>query len=302
MLMRNMTKLPSGQQVSWIEAGPGDGHTVVLLHGGGADNAMLSWGSTIELLAECGYHVVAPDHPGYGQSPKAYRYATMQNQVNYVNEFLLDRGIEEYDLVGISMGGGMAIGHTLANPDKVRRLALIASYGYQATLAAQPFMMVGSWCPWLTETIQFISWNPYTVGFGLMAVLSKSVVSDELANAVREAALETRALATFNEFQRHELGPLGNRTDYSSRLGEIAQPVLLLHGEHDMIFPVSDAEKAARLLPNARLDILPGVGHWAQRDDPDRVHEALLGFLAEDRGAVDDTQPQLRVLTGGQAA
>lgn len=301
MLKRNMTKLSSGQQVSWIEAGPPDGHAVVLLHGGGADNAALSWGATVEILAECGYHVVAPDHPGYGQSPKSRGYATMQNQVNYVNEFLGERGLEEYDLVGISMGGAMAIGHTLAHPDKVRRLGLIASYGYQATLAAQPFMMFGSWCPWLTETIQLMSWNPYTVGFGLMTVLSKSVVSDELAADVRAAALNTRALATFNEFQRHELGPLGNRTDYSDRLSEITQPVLLLHGEHDVIFPVSDAEKAQRLLPNARLEVLSGVGHWVQRDDPDRVHEVLMGFFSEARQQ-PVAEPTLRVLTGGQAA
>lgn len=274
---------------------------MVLLHGGGADNATLSWGATATLLADRGYHVVAPDHPGYGQSPKSRGYATMQNQVNYVNEFLDERGYDHYDLVGISMGGAMAIGHTLAQPDKVRRLVLIASYGYQATLAAQPLMMVGSWCPWLTETIQFMSWNPLVVGFGLMTVLNKSVVSDELAAGVRAAALDTRALATFNEFQRHELGPLGNRTDYSGRLGEISQPVLLLHGEHDVIFPVSDAEKAQRLLPNARLEVLPGVGHWVQRDDPEAVHEVLTGFLAEARQQ-PIAEPTLRVLTGGQAA
>jgi pimeloyl-ACP methyl ester carboxylesterase len=146
-----------------------------------------------------------------------------------------------------------------------------------------------------------MSWNPLTVGFGLMAVLNKSVVSDELAAGVRAAALDTRALATFNEFQRDELGPLGNRTDYSSKLGEISQPVLLLHGQHDVIFPVSDAVKAQRLLPNARLEILPGVGHWAQRDDPERVHEMLTSFLTDARQQ-SVGKPTLRLLTGGQAA
>lgn len=300
MLMRNVTMLPNRQRVSWVEAGPAHGPTVVLLHGGGADNAMLSWGPTIPQLVEQGYHVVAPDHPGYGQSPKSVAYATMQNQVDYVNQFIAELGLREYDLIGISMGGGMAIGHTLANPDQVRRLALVASYGYQSTLAAQPFMMVGSWWPWLTETIQLASWNPFVVSFGLLAVLSKSVVSDELAEGVRSAALDTRALATFNEFQRHELGPLGNRTDYSSRLGEITQPVLLLHGEHDTIFPVADAHKAASLLPNVQLEILPGVGHWAQRDDPVTVHDHLLGFLA---AALEesDARPQLELIEGAAA-
>lgn len=300
MLMRNETVLTNGQQVSWIEGGPADGPAVVLLHGGGADNALLSWGPTIEVLVAEGYHVIAPDHPGYGRSPKSIRFATMENQVTYVNQFIAELGLTEYDLFGVSMGGAMAIGHTLAFPHQVRRLGLIASYGYQATLAAQPLMMIGSWVPWLSETIQAISWNPYVVGFGMMAVLSKSVVSDALSAGVREAALDTRAMATFNEFQRHELGPLGNRTDYSKRLGEITQPTLVIHGEHDMIFPVTDAHKAAQLLPNARLEVLPGVGHWAQRDDPEAVHALMLEFLAE--GAVAETSgPALRLVTGDAA-
>lgn len=205
----------------------------------------------------------------------------MANQIAYVTEFIDHLDLPEHDLVGVSMGGGMAIGHVLRRPDRVRRLALVASYGYQSTLAAQPLMMLGSWIPGLIESIQWVSANPFLTSFGLTAVLTKSVISDELAAGVRNAALETPALATFNEFQRHELGLLGNRTDFSDRLGEITQPVLLIHGEHDMIFPSTDAVKAAGLFPNAQLELLPGVGHWAQRDDPETVHALLLDFLAE---------------------
>lgn len=277
---RNETILPDGQRVSWVEGGPADGEAVVLLHGGGADNAMLSWGPALAVLVDAGYHVIAPDHPGYGESPRSRNYATMANQIAYVNSFLDTLGLDSYDLIAVSMGGAMAIGHTLAHPDRVRRLVLVASYGYQSTLAAQPMLMGGSWMPGLTDLIKWTSWNPYVVGFGLMAVLTKAVISDELADGVRRAALETPALDTFNEFQRHELMPLGNRTDFSSRLGEITQPVLLIHGDHDAIFPSNDARRAATLFPNVRLEILRGVGHWAQRDDPDTVNDLILDFLA----------------------
>ena len=275
-MIRNETTLPSGTRVSWLEAGPANGHPVVLLHGGGADNALLSWGPTMQLLAAEGYRAIAPDHPGYGRSPRPRGYATMANQIAYVTEFIDSLELEEHDLAGVSMGGGMAIGYVLARPQRVRKLALVASYGYQSTLAAQPFMMMGSWLPGLIESIQWTSWTPFLVGFGMTAVLTKSVVSDELAAGVRNAALETPALATFNEFQRHELGPLGNRTDFSDRLGEITQPVLLIHCEHDTIYPSNDAAAAAELFPNAQLELLPGVGHWAQRDDAENVHALRL--------------------------
>lgn len=299
-MIRTETTLPSGTRVSWLEAGPADGHPVVLLHGGGADNATLSWAPTMALLADQGYRAIAPDHPGYGRSPRARGYATMERQIDYVIEFIDELSLGEHDLVGVSMGGGMAIGYALARPERVRRLGLVASYGYQATLAAQPFMMVGSWVPWLTEAIQWTSWNPLVVGFGLTAVLCKSVVSDELSAGVRAAALETSALATFNEFQRHELGPLGNRTDFSYRLAELEMPVLLIHGEHDVIFPATDAVRAAELFPNAQLEILPGVGHWAQRDDPESVHPLLLNFLAADVGV--ERAPVIEIATDAASA
>lgn len=293
-MIRNETTLPTGQRVSWLEAGPPDALPVVLLHGGGADNAMLSWGLTIPFLAARGHHVIAPDHPGYGRSPRSTAYASMENQVAYVNAFVEELGLEQYDMIGVSMGGGMAIGHTLMHPHGVRRLVLIASYGYQSALAAQPMLMAGSWMPGLIESIQWTSWNPFLVGFGMTAVLSKSVVSDELSAGVSAAALETPALATFNEFQRHELGPLGNRTDYSNKLGGITQPVLLIHGEHDIIFPANDAVRAHTLFPHARLELLPGVGHWAQRDDPETVHGLLLDFLGEGSDeAATESKPDL---------
>ncbi|MDO5498461.1 MAG: alpha/beta hydrolase [Propionibacteriaceae bacterium] len=290
-MKRNDTTLASGQRISWLEAGPADGHPVVLLHGGGADNATLSWGPTVNLLAEQGYRAIAPDHPGYGQSARAKEHASMESQVDYAIEFIDSLELPVHDLVGVSMGGAMGIGYTLERSDRVRRLALVASYGYQRALAAQSLLMLGSWLPGLTESIQWTSWNPLLVGFGLTTVLTKSVVPDDLAAGVQQAALESHALATFNEFQRSELGPLGNRTDYSAVLGQITQPVLLMHGEHDMIFPAADAVRAAGLFPNAELHLLPEVGHWAQRDDPDAVHSLLLDFLGTGRRLAEGGGP-----------
>lgn len=280
-MIRNETMLPSGQCISWLDAGPADGLPIVLLHGGGADSANLSWKPALDVLATHGRRVIAPDHPGYGFSPRSTEPATMANQIDYVASFLEMLELDSYDLVGVSMGGGMAIGHTLAVGRRVRRLVLVASYGYSSALAAQPFLMAGSWLPGLTETIQLTSWNPFLIGFGMTGVMTKSVVSDEIAMGIQQAALETPALATFNEFQRHEMGLLGNRTDFSDRLGEITQPVMLIHGEHDMIFPASDTVRAASLFPDVRLELLPRVGHWAPRDDPDAVNGLLLDFLGD---------------------
>ncbi|MCW5954174.1 MAG: alpha/beta fold hydrolase, partial [Propionibacteriaceae bacterium] len=73
-------------QVSYLEWLP-DGQAkadVLLLHGGGADCAELSWGGVGPVLAEAGYRVIAPDHPGYGESPLPGWTASQERLVAYV--------------------------------------------------------------------------------------------------------------------------------------------------------------------------------------------------------------------------
>ena len=83
---RSIVQLPSGL-VSYLTWTPENASgTVVLLHGGGVDNASLSWGGISPRLAQAGYRVIAPDHPGYGRSPSAGLPVTQERLVAYVGD------------------------------------------------------------------------------------------------------------------------------------------------------------------------------------------------------------------------
>src|SRR5690606_17143220 len=100
----------------------------------------------------------------------------------------------------------------------------------------------------------------------------------ELVAAVLDEA-RGPGLETFGQWQRDQVLPTRLRTDYTSRLGEIDVPVLLVHGDRDTGVPVARAEAAARALPDGRIVVIPDAGHWVQRDRPDPVHTEVLGFL-----------------------
>ena len=65
------------------------------------------------------------------------------------------------------------------------------------------------------------------------------------------------------------------------RLEEVLAPTLLLWGQRDLYFPPSYGRRAAKVLPNARLDIFPHHGHAPHREAPEEFNRQVLDFFAE---------------------
>lgn len=108
---------------------------VLLLHGGGADSAELSWGAVGAALAAAGHHVFAPDHPGFGRSARAEWPLTQERLVRHVGELVDGLGLHDYAIAGLSLGGGMTLGHLLDQPGRARSAVLLGCYGLMPRLA-----------------------------------------------------------------------------------------------------------------------------------------------------------------------
>ena len=87
------------------------------------------------------------------------------------------------------------------------------------------------------------------------------------------------AQQAFSQFQRSEVGRTRLRSNFTPRLPELTVPTLIVHGSRDLGVPVEAARNAARLIPDARLRVFEGAGHWAQRDEPGRFNFELASFL-----------------------
>ncbi|MDO5534719.1 MAG: alpha/beta hydrolase [Propionibacteriaceae bacterium] len=277
--------------LTWQPTAPPVGPPVVLLHGGGVDNAWLSWGRLGASLAEAGHRVYAPDHPGYGDSPLPPWQHTQERLVAYVGEVLDALGLDEVVLGGLSLGGGLTLGHALEHPDRVRRLMLFGSYGLADHQMDGPAAKVGnalSWALVRTGAMERIMRGAGT-NRRLMRMSLRDIVRNpaeftpELFDAVLAETTRPDAFTAFGQWQRDQILPGRLRTNYAPRLGEIHQPTLIVHGTHDSGVPVARAREAAAALPDATLLVVDGAGHWVQRDRPDIVEPVVLDFLSGDQ-------------------
>ncbi len=117
----------SGIRVNCLIAGE-TGPPVLLLHGGGVDSASLSWRNSMPVLART-HRVFAPDWPGYGESDPPPMPCTTEYYAGLLESLLHMLDVPKASLVGISMGGGIALSFTLSSPAAVENLILVSTYG-----------------------------------------------------------------------------------------------------------------------------------------------------------------------------
>ena len=268
-----------GLQVRCLTAGVG-GQPVLLLHGGGFDSADFSYGPIIGPLSR-GRRVFAPDLPGYGVSDKPDLEYDLAYYVDFLCSLMDALGLARAALLGISMGGGAALGFALDEPERVERLVLVDSYGLGSGIPRGRLGYFLAKTPLAADLIYAIMRRSrLVVRRGLLSVVhDRRVVTDGLADEAHRLLKEPGSGRAFRSFRQNEVLWEGLRTDFSERLGEITAPTLVIHGAHDPIVPVAWARRAHKRLPNSELRVFDGCGHWPPRERPEEFNQVVEDFL-----------------------
>jgi 3-oxoadipate enol-lactonase len=244
----------------------GAGETVLLLHGIGGNRT--NWGRTVPALA-AEFCVAAYDARGYGDSGDVAGPRRMADFRDDVARVLDAMDADRAHLVGLSMGGRVALHVHAAWPERVASLVLADTHlGFRALSARDREAFVArrrdpllagktpaDIAPALARTL---AGDPEDAA--LMAELVAS-----LATLRTEPYLKTIA-ATVEE----DLDPL---TD------GIRVPTLVIAGERDRVTPPSLASEIAAAIPGAELAIIEGAGHLSNIERPDAFNAAVLAFL-----------------------
>lgn len=268
-------------RIAYRRAGT-DGPPVVLLHGAGIDDANLSWRHAVDALAD-DYRVYAPDWPGYGESTGPVDH-TVDGYVEVLAGFLASLPYERVSLVGISMGGGVALGYALANPDRVDRLALVNSYGLGGRLPRALLWKHLSQLPGATAFGSLAAGvSPTTVRFALdRLVADAGALPPAFVDDVRAKLVAPGSLRAFEAFQGNELSINGRvATNYVDDLESLSVPTLLIHGRQDPLVPARWSIRAARRIPQVELELVEDCGHWTPRERPERFNARLLEWLPD---------------------
>jgi pimeloyl-ACP methyl ester carboxylesterase len=102
----------------------GEGQPLALIEGLGTD--LSEWSTIIEPLAQS-HQVIAFDNRGAGRTDKPDEPYTIEQMAEDTNGLLDALGIARADILGISLGGRIALGLALAHPERVRRLVLVST-------------------------------------------------------------------------------------------------------------------------------------------------------------------------------
>lgn len=270
-----------GLRIHYLHDGD-KGAPLVLLHGGGSDSASLSWGHLISPLATS-YCVFAPDWPGYGESDRPDAEYSMPYYISVLGRFIDSTRLVRPSLVGISMGGAVALGFTLSHPEAVKKLVLVDSYGLQDRAPAHKLSYLFVRAPLVNE----LTWASLARSRSMARASLQGLfhnpgsLTEELFDAVFAELNKPRAGAAFRSFQRNELRWDGTNTVYMDQLDKVRAPTLIVHGADDGLVPLRFARQAHALLPGSQLRVISNAGHWVQREQPQEFLEAITAFLKE---------------------
>ena len=245
----------------------GEGPAVLLIAGQGM--TLQGWWSTIPILARS-FRVIAFDNRDTGRSsrvPLPYTVAQMADDAIAVLDAAQERRAHVY---GLSLGASVAQEMALRHPERVQALVLGASTpGVPLAVLPQPlaltfFARAGGMGPEEAEWAAV----PYTY-----SEASRRRRAERIAeNIARRMKSPIDTLAYL-----HQAAAIAAHST-CSRLNHIAAPVLVVHGEQDMIVPPSNGRLLAERIPGAQLSVWPDAGHLYPIDEPDADRE-IAGYL-----------------------
>ncbi|HPF34813.1 MAG TPA: alpha/beta hydrolase [Candidatus Krumholzibacteria bacterium] len=263
--------------VGYVEQGQGP--AMLLIHGLGS-NAK-GWDRNIDAWSR-DHRVIAVDLPGYGYSSKGPYEYSMSFYATVLSELLDKLGEPDAVWVGHSMGGQIAMTAALERPEKVRKLVLFSPAGFERFDEGEGHWMTHALTP---EFVRDTSTRGVAVNlhhnFHKMPPEAEFMIADRLQ--VRGASdFMDYCYAVSRNVSAMIDGPVW------SRLGEIAQPTLILFGENDALIPnpylhggwTRDvAAIGEREIPRSELVMVPECGHFVQFERPEYVNERVAGFV-----------------------
>lgn len=258
----------AGQKIAYLER-PGDGDTIVLLHGFGVDKD--SWDRFVRYIPK-EYRVIAFDLPGHGESfkdnEKTYSIDFIAKGVSdAVDALKLDR----FHLAGNSMGGWVGMLYTVHNPDRVITLGLFDTAGIASpepsdltkAIEKGQNILIPTTSDAFDELMQYGFYREPFLPWPMRSVLARKAIAD-------------------GPFKQKMFSDIrANYKDAITLLPDLRLPVLILWGADDRIVNVSAVQVLERYLPNAKTVIMPDCGHMPMLERPKEAAQDYVTFVRE---------------------
>lgn len=251
-----MLTLEDGRSLC-VRRWPGTGVPLVLLHG------LLDSSEGWNHLAELPCERIAFDLPGFGHSDPPAR-GSLAGYARDIAAGLEMLGVEHFNLVGHSLGGGIATALAEMLPDRVGSVVLLAPVGFGRIHLAEAVSLPG-----IRRVVQ---------GVLPLALSSRLTVTAAYLTMVSNGLLPERAIvdrvtgrggglvAGAREGTRAAADAGRSRDAFHRRGIAYRGPVFAIWGDHDRLVPLSHAVGVRTALPQAKVDVWRGMGHHPIRE------------------------------------
>ncbi len=245
----------------------GAGHPLVFVHAGIADSRM--WDDQFAVFAEQ-YRVIRYDIRGFGKSAMPPGPSSTSGDLHGLLNVL---GVAKAHVVGLSIGGGIAIDFTLQHPEMVSALVAVAS-GLGGTESSAEMQHADAA---VDATRERDGIDAAVEAENRLWVDGPKRRPEQVNPSVRARVAEMNgALYRLPEVDapRERLAPPA-----AGRLGEIHVPTLVIVGDGDVSDVIETADMLARGIAGAQKIVVPGVAHMVNMEVPDAFNRAVLDFL-----------------------
>src|SRR5438067_2117068 len=232
----------------------GQGEPLVLLHG--LFGALSNFKDLVEYFRHQ-YKVVVPLLPLFDLD---ILHTTVGGLAKHVYKFLEMKDLKNVHLLGNSLGGHVALVHTLKHPERIKSLILTGSSGLFESGMGDTYPKRGDY-EYIKKKTELTFYDPATA--------TKELV-DEVFEITRNRFKVIKIIALAKSAIRNNLG---------DELNNIKQPTLLVWGNNDTITPPFVAREFHRLIPNSELYFIDKSGHAPMMEVPDEFNVILHKFL-----------------------
>jgi pimeloyl-ACP methyl ester carboxylesterase len=216
------------------------------------------------------YRCIAPDARGVGQSEAPEGPYTTKLLADDALQVLDACGVRRAHVVGLSLGGAVAQELALAHPERVRSVALLASFSHQSPRSRARRAAGRVLYPLATQSPELRqAWEKQAYAWLFTEKFWRSEAN--VRAALRFAA--SQPLQPVSGFRGQVDAALSH--DTRDRLPALGLPTLVAHGVLDQMAPPAEAEEMARHIPRAELLLVPEVGHAVNLEGQRAVNAAL---------------------------
>ena len=260
------------------------GEPIVLLHGFGTSSFL--WRMVAPMVAEAGNTALALDLLGYGESDRPFEADfSLAAQAEYVDRAYTGLRAARATVVGVDIGGGVALRLAVLRPARVSRLILVNSVGF------------GDWPGGDVRAVQRATWRrPLRIARSMLgaAPLLTPALTGSVANpAQMPPQLVARYLAPFVgvEGVRHLLTlarALQPEDLEELDLSTVRAPTLIVWGEEDRWLDSGIAERLREAIPDSSVVRLPRVARLVPEEDPETLARLIVEFVRAPRPTRQD--------------